>query len=194
MSCRQTGGVRDAHERGDSDQRGPRIVTGFEWPPKRGGSTLTRPVASVTRHPALAINPAKRPFARIQAGRTRTGSPTSPTTRCHTRRVSRRRQILALIVVAAALAMLAPATAMAGGGGGSAGDQQYVDPLGGSSSSGSGHSGSGSKSGSTSTQSSAPSSTSSSSSTAPTASSSSSSSTTAASASASNTAADPSTS
>jgi cytoskeletal protein RodZ len=48
--------------------------------------------------------------------------------------VSRRRQILGSLVVVAALSLLVPAVSMAGG---SAGDQQYVDPLGGSGSSGS---------------------------------------------------------
>jgi cobalamin biosynthesis Mg chelatase CobN len=56
--------------------------------------------------------------------------------------VIRRRQLLGSLAVIAALAMLVPSVALAGGGG-SAGDQQYVDPLAGSSPSGSkSHSGS----------------------------------------------------
>ena len=96
------GSVRDADEPGDVDKRGPPCVTGFEWPRTRGGSTLTRPVASVSRRPALAINPAKQPFARIRARSGRAAARDAPgRPGCNTRKVSRRRQILGFVLAIA---------------------------------------------------------------------------------------------
>lgn len=52
---------------------------------------------------------------------------------CNTRRVRSWRKALGILGLIASLSLVVPAAAMAGGGGGgSAGDQQYVDPLSGS--------------------------------------------------------------
>ena len=97
-----------------------------------GTTPSAYPIAGMLKHAGC---PRADPRRRCRPERRRSSSSGN------TRRVKRLIGMLSLLVLAGALAMLAPAAALAT----SAGDQQYVDPLGGSSSgSGSGSSQSGS--------------------------------------------------